>query len=249
METQTQLEKTTVKASSENCPQCTRPMRMMNFGTQKIKTCDPCARERLTKAEERREAIRQDAINNEMGRFIKNAAIAPRFRDKTLSNWQATLPEQREVMIEVEAFLEAPSTGLIFCGRPGTGKNHLACAIAKVFIQRRKSALVTTVFKMIRAIKETWRGNNDESKVIKGFVDVQLLVIDEIGIQFGSETEMLYLQEIINDRYEAEKPTILISNKTPEEITAFLGERIIDRFRDGGHILCFDWESYRGRKS
>lgn len=215
----------------------------------KINSCSKCTEEKENAEKQNTEQKKSRELQSEIDRRIQNSAISPRFKGKTLSNWRADFTAQHKVMQQVENFLQAPtSTGLIFCGRPGTGKNHLACAIAKHFIiEFKQSALVTTVFKMVRAIKESWRGEGDEAAVIKRFVDVQMLVIDEIGVQFESTTEMLYLQEIINDRYEWERPTILISNKTPTEITSFLGERIIDRFRDGGHIVVFDWDSYRGK--
>ncbi len=66
-------------------------------------------------------------------------------------------------------------------------------------------------------------------------------------MQFGSEAEKLILFEIINTRYEKMKPTILISNLPLEELSAFIGERVIDRMSDGGCTLAFTWDSYRSR--
>ena len=44
------------------------------------------------------------------------------------------------------------------------------------------------------------------------------------------------------------KPTILISNLPLEELSAFIGERVIDRMSDGGGCtLAFTWDSYRSR--
>ncbi|KAA6208087.1 ATP-binding protein, partial [Avibacterium paragallinarum] len=42
------------------------------------------------------------------------------------------------------------------------------------------------------------------------------------------------------------KPTILISNLSEDELSRYVGERIIDRMREGkGAVINFDWESYR----
>ena len=258
MEAEVSPEKTTDVAHSSPVPPCptcggVRVARDLSaLGIAKaIITCNTCVERKIEDAGKAAEEKKARELQRQLDAAMKNAAIAPRFKDKTLGNWIAKTPAQKQVMIEVQAFLEAPweCTGLIFSGSPGTGKNHLACAIAKYFILNlRKSALVTTAFKIIRAIKATWNGAGDEGKVLERFADIDLLVIDEIGVQFGSDTEIMYLSEIINDRYEREKPTILISNKTPEEICTYLGDRIIDRFRDGGHILVFDWESHRGKK-
>ena len=74
-----------------------------------------------------------------------------------------------------------------------------------------------------------------------------LLILDEVGVQFGSDAEKLILFEIINTRYQDMKPTILISNLTLVELGKYIGERVVDRMREGGGaILSFDWDSYRG---
>ena len=74
------------------------------------------------------------------------------------------------------------------------------------------------------------------------------MIIDEVGVQFGSEAEKLIMFEIINTRYERMKPTILISNQTKEELAAFIGERVLDRMSDGGGCtLSFTWDSYRSK--
>ncbi len=58
---------------------------------------------------------------------------------------------------------------------------------------------------------------------------MDLLIIDEVGVQFGSAAEMAILQEIINARYEIILPTILISNLSPEELWAFISPRIAEQ--------------------
>lgn len=102
--------------------------------------------------------------------------------------------------------------------------------------------------RLTRAVKNTWRHGIDstEEDVIERFASLDLLIIDEVGVQFGSPTEMTILQEIINARYESVLPTILISNLTFEQLKESIGERIVDRVTDGGrNRLAFGWESYR----
>jgi DNA replication protein DnaC len=67
-----------------------------------------------------------------------------------------------------------------------------------------------------------------------------------VGVQFGSDTEKLMLFDILNERYERRRPTILMSNLPRDEVSAYLGERVFDRLReDGGQFISFTWESYR----
>ncbi|EGH9933082.1 ATP-binding protein [Salmonella enterica] len=140
-------------------------------------------------------------------------------------------------------------TGLIMMGKCGTGKNHLAVSMAKSIIRNYLARVeITDVMRLIRAVKNTWRHGADstEEDVIERFASLDLLIIDEVGVQFGSPTEMTILQEIINARYESVLPTILISNLTFEQLKESIGERIVDRVTDGGrNRLAFGWESYR----
>ncbi|MBL1506063.1 ATP-binding protein, partial [Klebsiella pneumoniae] len=89
-----------------------------------------------------------------------------------------------------------------------------------------------------------------EEDVIRFFTKPDLLIIDEVGIQFGSKAEEMIMFEIINTRYERLKPTILISNLPKDELTQFIGERVIDRMNDGGGCtISFTWDSYRENRS
>jgi DNA replication protein DnaC len=77
---------------------------------------------------------------------------------------------------------------------------------------------------------------------------LDLLLLDEVGVQFGSEAEMIQLTEVLDARYSAMKPTLVISNCDRAGLEKFLGVRAVDRLRDnGGMLLVFDWPSWRGR--
>ena len=78
------------------------------------------------------------------------------------------------------------------------------------------------------------------------FIGFDLLVIDEVGAQFGSDTEKLFIFDIIDGRYQDMKPTILISNLDIAGIKDVIGERCVDRLREGGgSMIAFNWESSR----
>ena len=74
------------------------------------------------------------------------------------------------------------------------------------------------------------------------------MVIDEIGTQYGSESERIIINEIINDRYEMDRQTVLIGNVSFAEAEKILGSRVIDRVKDNGEILFFEWDSFRRSK-
>lgn len=185
---------------------------------------------------------------------LKSKSLVPlRFRDKTFDNY---IPDGDSKALKAcreyaENFREHKARGrcLILCGTAGTGKTHLACSIIDYIITNHlQSAIYTTIGKAFRTIKSTYSRSSDssEQKAYSSFVAPSLLVLDEIGVQYGSEAEKNILFEIINDRYENLKPTIIISNLAINTLTEFAGERVVDRLKEnGGKLIIFDWKSYR----
>lgn len=179
-------------------------------------------------------------------------AIPPRFRGKSIGSFAAETPEQtraRNFFIDYAKHLGQyiqQGRSVIMTGRPGTGKTHLACALLEAAKEQGFTGLFTSVGKIVRNVRSTWRGTGSEESVIQSYVDVDLLVVDEVGVQAGSENEQQILFAVLNGRYEEMKPTVVISNLDLAGVKSFIGERAFDRLREnGGQALFFNWESKR----
>lgn len=164
---------------------------------------------------------------------------------------------QRDALQVARAYAEqfdervAQGRNLVFCGRVGTGKTHLAAAIGQAVLEHGYSVLMTGAFKLVMQIKDSYRADSVQTtlQAIDRIVDYDLLIVDEMGVQFGSETEKLLMTQVLNGRYEERLPTLVLTNLTEMELAGYLGERLIDRLCDRGSLLIpFDWESYRGAR-
>ena len=112
-----------------------------------------------------------------------------------------------------------------------------------------RTAYYTTTMRMIRDIRSSYHHKSDstEQEVIDRYIVKDLLVLDEVGLQNGTDNEKLLIYEVLNGRYENMSPTVLISNLPYIDLKNYLGERVIDRLKGKGGILAvFDWESERG---
>ncbi|EBJ7453169.1 ATP-binding protein [Salmonella enterica] len=214
----------------------------------KSSRCPGCIREERLKVDVELRSLR-------VADLLDDAGIARRFEGCEFENYQPVNQEAAKNLAACQRYAQswperlASGTGLVMTGNCGTGKNHLAVSMAKNIIRNHLARVeITDVMRLTRAVKSTWRHDtgSTEDEIIERFASLDLLIIDEVGVQFGSPAEMTILQEIINARYESVLPTILISNLTFKQLKESVGERIVDRVTDGGlNRLAFGWESYR----
>ncbi|VFP87780.1 DNA replication protein DnaC [Buchnera aphidicola (Cinara piceae)] len=137
----------------------------------------------------------------------------------------------------------------IFSGRPGTGKNHLAAAIGNYLILNGNSVLIITIADLMSHLKGTFNKSSiemTEEKLLHNLCMVDLLMIDEIGMQTESRYEKIIINQIIDRRSSSKKSTGMLSNLNYTNMNNLLGERVMDRMRLGNSLwLTFDWDSYR----
>lgn len=214
--------------------------------------CPECSKISIA-AEEAKKAERE-AVERQrrMEARLNQAGIPLRFRNKDFASYIADSDGKeraRAVAMEfVQNFKRHSDTGtfLVFSGKPGTGKSHLAIAIAQEVMQNG-TALYTSAIDAVRMVRDTWRrdAENTESQVLHTLASIDLLVLDEIGVQYGTEAEQVTLFDIIDKRYRDMMPTILLTNLNSAGMKQFLGDRSYDRLRENGIWVTFDWESQR----
>ena len=154
-------------------------------------------------------------------------------------------PQQVPLVKKIQA---AIGKGFLFSlvGPRGTGKTQMAVEIVYSALEKDRTALFTTAFKMLLAIKASYKRTDEaEEDVIRSFCKPSLLVIDECHERRGTDFENQIITHIINERYEAEKDTLLISNQTLADFAASMGDSVISRMNETGGIIECNWESFR----
>jgi DNA replication protein DnaC len=213
-----------------------------------IDHCTKCAEEE--RAAEEEEARKKTQEHNEKLRKsdLIERGVSPRYLDITLSTITPT-QEQGSVYSALSDYLaQASERSLILAGTVGTGKTFLAQALAQDLSRAGKRFRFSTARQIIRDIRRTWKRDSTatEDDVIGYYVRPDYLFIDEVGIQYGTDSEQIAMFDIINGRYENKRPTILITNLDINGLKDIMGDRIIDRLRqDGGEMLAFNWSSLR----
>lgn len=211
--------------------------------------------------EEKRHAfLKKQRAQNAMDYFRSSSGVPARFQEAGFSGYRPETDRAEKILSTltkyVERFDQHKQIGLslILCGRTGTGKTHLACAVLRYLAENQGiTGKYSTAYRAVQEIRASYKSNEKtELQALEAFIAPDILVLDEIGVQYGTDSESILLFSILNGRYEALKPSIIVSNLTVEELKNYLSDRVYDRLREnGGGVLTFDWESYRirgGRK-
>ena len=127
-------------------------------------------------------------------------------------------------------------SNITMLGNTGTGKTMLAACILTMIIRSGHTGKYFTVQTLIREIRSSWDRESkvSEREMLAHLVGYDLLIVDEVGVQYGTDAEKVALFEVINGRYEAMKPTIVISNLNVDGMKKYLDERGYDRLRENG---------------
>lgn len=214
--------------------------------------CPDCVEAELA-AERQAEAQKQaEREREQLERMIDDALIPPRFIGRSFENYVASTDGMKSALQIARDYASGfdehykRGTGLIFSGLPGTGKSHLASAILQG-IMPKYNGMYTTCMGIIRSVRGTWRRDSEssETEVLNSYSHVALLVIDEIGVQYGTDGEQTILFDILDRRYRNMMPTILLTNQAKKGFKEFIGDRSFDRLVENSRWVPFDWDSYR----
>lgn len=222
---------------------------------KEISECPECFKlKQAQKAIEEEKAMQEKAQKNRLAR-IKETRMPLEYQSKDFSTFITETESQRNALAMAKRFVngwekaKAGGYGLLFLGGCGTGKTHLACAIMLELLDKYACLYpryykVTEIFSAVRNTYQQGATTNEE-ETIKFFSSIQLLVIDEVGVQKGSESEKRILFSILDNRVTSKKPTILMTNLGSKDFVLVLGDRLYDRIRSKCVPVLFKGNSMR----
>jgi len=141
---------------------------------------------------------------------------------------------------------------IIFLGEAGTGKTHLATALALAACRQRKRVRFTTAAEMATELIEA-QNHAELTRIRNRWTRYDLIVIDEMGYVVMPDTAAELLFQVIAGR--AERAAVIVTTNLPfsEWATKFPNARLckamLDRLTDQAHIIETGEESYRFRRT
>ena len=174
---------------------------------------------------------------------ISNLGSLTRFTFETLipagrngdSHWfRAAFEAARQYALE-------PGGWLVFSGSSGSGKTHLAAAIANERISRGEPVLFMVVPDLLDHLRASYDASSEEMGYDQLFEQVRntpLLILDDIDAVAGTPWAREKLFQVVNHRYNTTLPTVFTSSQRPQQMEDRLATRLCDE--SFAHILMLD---------
>lgn len=148
-------------------------------------------------------------------------------------------------------------------GPAGTGKTHLAVAIIRELVRNQtieqrelilddnleSNALFITVPDLLLQIRQVFNERSDktEEDIVRRYARVDYLLLDDLGAEKTTEWSITTLYTIIDQRYRQERPTIVTTNLSIEQIGSQISERIASRL-SSGKVIKINAPDYRKKR-
>ena len=229
----------------------------------KVRMPIPC--ECMIEAEKKRKE--QEAYDKKMKTLdgLRSASLlGTRYKDTTFENTDTTVGgdflkayKRCRKFCDISTEALQKGYGIYIYGNSGTGKTHLTACICNELLNKYHQCLFTNFFEISKMIRSTFgKTNSDAETVIKRICEIDFLFIDDLGtesLQRNGEDNWLQEQvfDIINKRYNNQKPTIFSSNHSLTELISDRGmmQKTVERIMEmSTAIIKINGESYRPKK-
>ena len=205
--------------------------------------CDCQKAQRLEReaAEQRRKHL--DTVEDLKRRGFTN----PTMQEWTFANDNGKCPQMEIAHFYVEHWeiMREENIGYLLWGKVGTGKSYFAGCIANALMEQEVTVRMTNFSAILNDLTASFEGRNE---YIERLCRFPLLIIDDFGMERGTEYGLEQVYNVIDSRYRSRKPLIVTTNLTLDSLQNPLDTahaRIYDRLLEMCAPILFTGENFR----
>lgn len=170
----------------------------------------------------------------------------PIHKRMTLDNFNCESKSQKQALYFFKQY-QLGSAGICLYGYAGRGKTHLAMGFAQRIHALGHSVLVLKIIDLLDRVKKSYEGRSvdTENDVINILRNVDLLVIDDIGIENETSWVKDKLYKIIDYRHDR-KTTVFTTNLSGKDMSnKYAGDTLVSRIWGSGKKFEIQGGDYR----
>jgi len=135
-------------------------------------------------------------------------------------------------------YADRPEGWLILAGPYGSGKTHLALAIAGHLLARASAVYMASVPELLAMLRRGYDKGAAMAydRVIGALKEVELLVLDDLGAERDTDWAREQVYEIVDHRYRRRLPMVVTTNLSLGQMGRALDGRIVSRLLDGARV-------------
>lgn len=215
-----------------------------------------CQLEKQKQEEELKRRIEKQRI---VEKIKRTSLLGEKYKNVTFENTEKTDDNFLKIFNRCKKYCEVAEQvldkgiGIYLFGNKGTGKSHLTACMANELMNNYYSALYTNFSEISKYIRGTFNKTSEsEYDFLERLTNIDFLFIDDFGTELVTKNDQdLWLQEkvfeVINKRYNNNKPIIFTSNYSLRQLIEERGmaDKTIDRINEMCTILKLSGNSYR----
>ena len=203
-----------------------------------------CEQERLD-----REAAEQEARRHHqaVADLKRRGFTDPAMRGWTFANDNGKCPQMKHAHFYVENWptMQEENIGYLLWGGVGTGKSYFAGCIANALMEQEVAVRMTNFALILNDLTASFEGRNE---YITRLCRAPLLILDDFGMERGTEYSLEQVYNVIDSRYRSRRPLIVTTNLSLQDLqhpqdTAHA--RIYDRLLEMCAPIRFSGENFR----
>lgn len=180
---------------------------------------------------------------DKVNRLWRSSGINPEDLDKSFKNFETWSNKSMEMKNKATNYYtrfknirSERRNSIMFCGNPGSGKTHMALALANNFLKKNEIRVIYMPYRdIVTKLKQNMIDEEYYKSTLGKYQSAEILLIDDLFKGKINDTDINIMFELVNYRYLNHLPMIISTEFTVEKLLSFdeaIGSRLYEMSKD-----------------